>query len=308
MLSIVVPVYNEEKNISILYSELKSVLSKLDINYEIIFIDDGSTDKSFEELIRIKSKDKYVKIIKFRKNFGQTAALDAGFKNSKGDIIITIDSDLQNDPRDIPKLIEKIKSGYDVVSGWRYNRNDSFGKKINSKIANKLRRLLFNETIHDSGCTLKAYTNESIKDIELYGEMHRYITTIIKLKGFKVTEVQVNHRERKYGKTKYNAKRLLHGFLDMIFLKFWADYSTRPLHFFGLIGIFQYIIAIILIIEQLIKLIITKTVPVGPVALGAAILIITGTLSIILGFLGEVLVRIYHKVHNKTTYSIENIL
>ena len=308
MLSIVVPVFNEERNISILYYELKSVLSKLNTNYEIIFVDDGSNDHSFNELNILKSKDKNVKIIKFRRNFGQTAALDAGFKSSKGDIIITMDGDLQNDPRDIPKLIEKIKSGYDVVSGWRYNRNDSFGKKINSKIANKLRRLLFNDAIHDSGCTLKAYSKESIKDLELYGEMHRYITTIIKLKGFKITEVQVNHRKRKYGKTKYSTKRLLHGFLDMIFLKFWADYSTRPLHFFGLVGIFQYIIAFIIIIEQIIKLLMNKSIVIGPLALTATVLIITGTLSIILGFLGEILVRTYYKVHDKTTYNIEKIL
>ena len=308
MLSVIIPVYNEKENITILYNELKSVLSKLNLNYELIFIDDGSRDGSFEVLKEMNLKDKKVRVIKFRRNFGQTAAIDAGFKHSNGDRIITMDGDLQNDPEDIPLLVQKLKSGYDLVSGWRYNRNDSFGKKLSSKIANTIRRFLFDDKTHDAGCTLKAYTKEAVSDLELYGEMHRYITTLIKLKGFKITELKVNHRERKFGRTKYNTKRLLHGFLDMLYLKFWADYSTRPLHFFGLVGLIQYVLSFIIIIEQLVKLYINKVIFIGPMALGAAILIITGTLSIILGFLGEVIIRTYHITRNKPSYNVEKIL
>jgi len=220
-ISVVLPVYNEEKNIEILYHELVLVLDKLDKNYEIIFVDDKSMDKSSKIIEEISKKDNNIKLIRFRKNFGQTAALDAGIKNSLGKIIITMDSDLQNDPRDIPNLIKELSRGYDVVSGWRYNRKDNFSKRVLSRGANILRKLIINDTITDSGCTLKAYRRECFKDLKLYGEMHRFIPALLSLNGFKISEMKVNHRKRKFGKTNYTFKRTLNGFLDMFLLKFW---------------------------------------------------------------------------------------
>jgi len=224
-ISIVIPVYNEEENVEILHSELKEVMNKY--NYEIIFVDDGSSDNTFHNLSQIN--DDNLKIIKLRKNFGQTASLSAGFSNAKGKIIVQMDGDLQNDPKDIPKLIENL-DGYDMISGWRYNRNDPLSKKILSKFANSIRGLFIKERIHDSGCSLKAYKRECFEDIDLYGDMHRYIPALLGWKGFRIGEVKVNHRPRKFGKTKYNITRLTRGFLDLMNILFWRKYSERPLY------------------------------------------------------------------------------
>jgi len=231
-LSIVIPVYNEEKNVKDLYEETKGVLSRLGFSYEIIFINDGSTDNTLEVLSKLKP----VKIISFRKNFGQSCALDAGIKMSKGNIIITMDGDNQNDPNDIPSLIKEIEKGYDVVSGWRCKRKDCFSKIMASFFANFFRKILIKDGIHDSGCTLKAYKKECFNDLDLYGEIHRFIPGILRWQGFKIGEIKVNHRFRKNGKTKYTFTRIIKGFLDLISLWFWRKYSGRPLHFFGGIG------------------------------------------------------------------------
>ena len=204
-------------------------------------------------------KDKKVNIIHFRRNFGQTPALKAGFDASTGDFIVTMDGDLQNDPRDIPKLLDKLNQGYDVVSGWRVNRKDKFTKRIFSRMMNNLRTILIGDYLHDYGCSLKIYRRECVKDLELFGELHRYITAYLYIKGYKIGEVPVNHRPRKFGKTKYNFNRGINGILDLFFLKFWSTYSTRPLHFFGRIGIYQWVLAFIIVIEQLIKGIVIKS-------------------------------------------------
>jgi glycosyltransferase involved in cell wall biosynthesis len=302
-LSVIIPIYNEERNIPILYRELKNVLENLKKKYEIIFINDGSTDMS--EKILNNLKDKHVRVIHFRKNFGQTAALDAGFKNAKGKIIITMDGDLQNDPRDIPRLIKKLEEGYDVVSGWRYKRRDSLSKIIMSKGADLLRKIIFKDNIHDSGCTLKAYRKEAVKNIDLYGEMHRFIPAILSWKGYKITEIKVRHRKRVYEKSKYGIKRALKGFLDMLLIKFWMDFSTRPIHLFGGLGFLCGILGLILgIYLTILKLIYKESIMNRPLLLLSVLLILVGLILLIFGLLADILIKIYYK--NEESYVIKN--
>ena len=245
-ISVVIPAYNEEKNVSPLYEKLKEVLDQLKKDYEIIFIDDGSTDKTFNELKTLHGSDNNVKIIKFRRNFGQTAALDAGFKEAQGSIIIGMDADLQDDPSEIPRMFKKIDEGYDVVGAWRFKRKDSFSKKIFSKFASFLRKVITKEIVHDSGTTFRAYRKECFGDLNLFGEMHRYIPYLLIWKGFKFTEIKVRHHKRKYGQTKYNFKRLLKGFLDLLVVKFWMQYSARPVHLFGSIGVISTLLGFLI--------------------------------------------------------------
>ncbi len=307
--SLVIPVLNEEKNIELLYSEITESLAKLKCHYELIFVDDGSTDNSFEVLKGLYEKDSNVRVIKFRRNFGQTAALSTGFQAASGEVIVTLDADLQNDPGDIEKLLRKIDEGNDVVSGWRFKREDSlFSKKIPSAFSNWLARKLTGLAIHDSGCTLKAYRKEAINNMKIYGEMHRYIPAILNSRGYKISEVKVTHRPRKFGKTKYNFTRLLKGFLDLIYIKFWSGYSTKPLHFFGLLGFFQYIAAMLILAEQAYMMLFSwKTLVVGPLLLLSAILLITGTLFVMFGFLGEIMIRTYYS-GTESPYSVETVL
>ena len=242
-LSIVIPVYNEEENVAQLHQEILSVIRKLNKTFEIIFVNDGSEDKTLEELRGLKP----IKIIDFRKNFKQTAALDAGIKEARGNIIITMDGDLQNDPADIPLLLTKLNEGYDVASGWRWQRKDSFVKKIISRSANLLRRFFINDHINDSGCTLKAYRQECFENFDLYGEMHRFIPALLIWRGFKVVEVKVNHRPRVAGKTKYTLSRIFKGLIDMMAVWFWRKFSTRPLHIFGGAGLIIFTTGFLLI-------------------------------------------------------------
>ena len=303
MISIIVPVYNEEKNVSILYENLMDVIER---EYEIIFVDDGSTDNTFNELQKLHEKNKKVKIIKFRKNFGQSAALKAGFDYSKGDIIITMDADLQNDPHDIPKLLEKIKD-YDCISGWRHDRKDSVFKKIPSKISNWLHRKLTGVDIHDSGCTLKAYKKEAIKNLELYGETHRYIPAMLSWQGYKIGEVKVTHHKRKYGKTKYNYTRLPKGFLDLLFISFWKKYQSRPLHLMGGFGIVSFMAGFIISLYLTIqRLFFGVGLSNRPLLLLGVLLMIIGVQFIVFGFLAEISIRTYFT--NKKTYTIEKVI
>ncbi|MDD5033106.1 MAG: glycosyltransferase family 2 protein [Candidatus Pacebacteria bacterium] len=234
-ISVVIPVYNEEKNVTVLRDEVFKVMESLGKEFEIIFIDDGSADGTFSELKKLAR----IKIIKFRKNFGQTAAMDAGIKNATGDLIIPMDGDMQNDPADIPKMIQKLKDeNLDVVAGWRKNRKDPVFKKFFSFCAAKLRRILIDDGIHDSGCTLKIYKRECFDHVDLVGEMHRFIPGILSIKGFRVGEIEVNHRSRALGRTKYGLSRGIKGVLDMFSVWFWKKYASRPLHLFGTIGLF----------------------------------------------------------------------
>ncbi|MFH1307814.1 MAG: glycosyltransferase family 2 protein [archaeon] len=312
MLSIVVPVYNEQGNVNQLYFEIKEVLSGLVANksiknFEVIFVNDGSRDSTQQVLESLKKTEKAnLKIIQFRKNFGQTPALKAGFKHSKGELIVTMDGDLQNNPRDIPRLIEKLEQGYDVVSGWRHNRKDKFSKRIFSKIINNLRRNMIGDNLHDYGCSLKIYKKECLKDLELFGELHRYITAYLYIKGYKIGEVIVNHRPRKSGTTKYKFGRGINGLLDLFYLKFWASYSHRPLHFFGRIGFYLWLASFLILVEQIIKAYIIQALELGPLLVLASTLGILGLLFIIFGFLSEMISRNYFQ--QQEIYSIKKIL
>src|SRR3989344_73621 len=236
-LSIVIPVYNEEKSLKPLYERIKGVCGVLDKEYEIIFIDDGSRDKSFDILEEIAQGDKNVKLIKFKKNFGQTAALSAGFERAKGEIIIPIDADLQNDPRDIPKLLAKLDEGFDVVSGWRKDRKDDFfSKKFPSQIANSLISFITKIKLHDYGCTLKAYRSEVLRGVNIYGEMHRFLPAYAARQGAAIAEIPVNHFPRKFGKTNYGVSKTFKVILDLLVIKFMLGYSTKPIYFFGGFG------------------------------------------------------------------------
>jgi glycosyltransferase involved in cell wall biosynthesis len=311
VLSTVIPAYNEEGNVKLLYEEIKDISLKLIKNkilsdFEVIFVNDGSRDRTQQVLEFLKPKEKNrIKIIQFRKNFGQTPALKAGFELSKGDLIVTMDADLQNDPRDIPRLIEKLDQGYDVVSGWRFKRRDGFTKKIFSKMMNNLRGMLIGDNLHDYGCSLKIYKRECIQDLELFGELHRYVTAYLYIKGYRIGEIKVNHRPRKSGQTKYKFSRGINGILDLFYLKFWSAYASRPLHFFGRLGIYQWMLAALIAIEQIIKAIIINELTFGPLLALALMLVITGLLFIIFGFLSETISRSHFK--DKTIYSIKKV-
>jgi len=232
--SVVVPVFNEKENVGPLHREIVSILNPLKKKFEIIFVDDNSTDGTYEALKKLAP----IKIIRFRRQFGQSCALDAGIKSSTGDIIITLDGDGQNDPKDIPVLLETLESGYDVVCGWRFKRNDPFAKRFISKGAKLLRRILVRDTINDAGCTFRVYRRECFDDLDLYAEMHRMIPALLKWRGFKITDVKVNHLPRTAGETKYNWSRVFKGFMDMIYIWFWRSYAQRPMHLIGGFGLF----------------------------------------------------------------------
>jgi len=240
--SFIIPVFNEEKNVAPLHKEIIAVAKKLKKPFEIIFVNDGSNDATLKILKTLSP----VKIINFRKNFGQSAALDAGIKHSQGEILITLDGDGQNDPADVPKMLEKLNKGYDVVCGWRYHRQDPFSKRFISDGAKFLRKFLVNDGVHDSGCTLRVYKRECFDHLDLYGEMHRMIPALLRWNGFRITEIKVNHRRRKSGRTKYSWKRTFKGFLDMLDIWFWRKYKGRPLHLFGSAGLFFIFFSVLL--------------------------------------------------------------
>lgn len=305
-LSIISPVYNEEKNLPQIFKELKSALDGLALEYEIICVNDGSFDNSLEILKQVADEDRRVKIISFKHNFGQTAAISAGIKNARGDIIIPIDSDLQNDPKDIPRFLEKIEEGYDVVSGWRKKRKDKLiSRKIPSWIANWLIGAITGVKIHDYGCTLKAYRREVIQGINLYGEMHRFIPAYAKWHGGKIAEIVVNHRPRVAGKTIYGLSRTFKVILDLIVVKFLASYMNRPIHFFGgvgfislFIGFFAGTAAVILKIAGIRSFVAT------PLPVFSALFVIVGVQLMVMGVVAEMLMRTYYESQQKEPYII----
>jgi len=304
--SVIIPVYNEEENIIPLYERLTPVLNEISQDSEVIFIDDGSTDGTLEKIKEVLKRDKRIRCLSLRKNFGQTPAISAGFDHAEGEIIITMDGDLQNDPMDIPRLIKKIDEGYDVVSGWRYNRKDpGVSKKIPSKLSNRLAYRLTGLKLHDYGCTLKAYRKSALKDIQLYGEMHRYIPAVLHWQGFKVAEIKVTHHPRTKGKTKYGTKRLFKGLFDLINFKFWSGYSTRPLHFFGGLGLLSFLIGFIISLYLvLLKYLYDVSLTERPLLLLGALFIILGVQLIMFGFLGEMIIRVYYEKSERKTYAI----
>ena len=309
-LSIIAPVYNEAQNLLPLYQEMVDSCSKLNKSYELIFVDDGSWDESFVVLKNIQKDDSKVKIIKLRKNFGQTAALSAGFDYARGDIIITLDADLQNDPKDFPLLIQKIQEGYDIVSGWRQKRKDRLiTRRLPSFIGNWLISSFTRTKLHDYGCTLKAFRKEVVKGIKLYGEMHRFIPAIARNMGFLATEVRINHRPRLHGKSKYRSTRFIRVILDLLTVKFLSSYSTRPLQIFGLIGLLTGMIGLILGIYLSYQRLILKVGISGrPLLLLAILLMVIGLQFITMGLLAEIMIRAYHESAEKKIYFIQEIV
>lgn len=310
LLSVVIPLLNEEENIPLLYDELVEVLSTLEEEeYEIIYIDDGSTDKSLQILKDIQAKDSHIVVVSFRKNFGQTAAMAAGFDYARGDIIITMDADLQNDPRDIPKLLEQVAAGNDVVTGWRFDRKDPFiNRRLPSIIANKIISKTTGVNIHDYGCTLKAFKKEVVKNIRLYGEMHRFIPAIASGMGIDFTEVKVNHRPRRFGTSKYGISRTIRVILDLITVKFLLSFATRPIQVFGFMGVVSggigFLIALIMTFQRQFM-----GIPLAdrPLLLLAVVLIFIGIQFITLGLIAELQARTYHESQNKPVYHVKEV-
>lgn len=304
-LSIVVPVYNEEGNVVELHKKIVAACEKLYKSYEIIFIDDGSTDKTVEKCKTLSP----LTLIEFRKNFGQTAAFDAGFKESCGRTIITMDGDLQNDPADISKVLAKMDDGYDIVSGWRFDRKDSMSKKFFSRTADKLRKILLKDSIHDSGCSLKAYNGDALRSIDLFGEMHRFIPAILELDGYTVGEVKVSHHPRVHGATKYNWKRSVKGFVDMVSIWFWRKYASRPLHFFGGGGMLLIFIGLIILLWMGIeKLFFDASLSERIWPLMGTFFIMLGVQFFVFGLLADIVMKNYYKVQNRMNYVIKKVV
>lgn len=311
-ISVVIPIFDEEDNIKVLYERTKAVLNELYPKHEIIFVDDGSRDQSFSMLKKIASQDKKVKVIKFERNFGQTAAMMAGIQIAKGTTIVTMDGDLQNDPADIPALIIELQKGYDLVCGWRKDRKDLFWRrKLPSWFANKLISWFSGvHNIHDYGCTIRAYTSKSIKAVKLYGEMHRFIPIIIAWEGRRVTEIVVQHHPRRKGITKYGLERTFKVLLDLFLLKFMSSYTTRPIHFFGIFGILSIGIGGLVGMYTLYMRFIQGLPGINllTLVLLTMFLLLIGGQTVLLGLLAEIGIRTYYETQDKQIYSIEQII
>jgi len=303
-LSVVIPVFNEEGNVDILYKKLTAVMESLDHSYEVIFIDDGSRDRTLAVLSVVARKDDRVKVLSFRRNYGQTAALAAGFDYSRGEVVITMDGDLQNDPEDIPRMLDKMAEGYDLVSGWREERKDRlWTRRIPSTIANRLIARITGVKLHDYGCTLKAYKRGVVKNIRLYGEMHRFIPAITSWLGVKTVEIPVRHHPRQYGKTKYGITRVVRVVLDLINVKFLTSYLTRPMQYFGKLGVYVILAACLAAVAMLALGMSFELVILGTMLLGlVAIQFVT------MGVLAEIIVRTYHESQSKPIYVIKEIV
>lgn len=306
-ISVVIPLYNEEENVRQLTEELKNVLIVYN-TWEVVLVDDGSTDNTFSVCKALHDQDKRIKVVRFRKNYGQSAALSAGFALAKGGLIISMDGDLQNDPADIPAMTELLEQGNDVVVGWRHNRKDPFSKKIFSLTGRLLRRLILNDRIHDAGCTLKVFRKQVVEELELRGEMHRYLAEMAALNGFKVAEMKVNHRPRKHGKTKYNMARLPKGFLDLLIIRYRQKYASRPVHFFGGLGLLSMFIGFIFGIYLVyVKFAFHEDIGQRPLLLLSVLLILAGLQLVVMGILTDVMIRIYYK-DGRNEYKIKEVL
>lgn len=306
--SIVIPLYNEEENVDILHQRTKEAVDQLGLEYEILYVDDGSTDRTLAKLEEIQAKDKRVVVLSLRRNFGQTAAFAAGFDFARGDVVVTMDGDLQNDPKDIPKLLELIKD-HDLVSGWRKKRKDPFfTRRLPSMLANWVIGKVTGVKLHDYGCSLKAYRRDVIKNLKLYGEMHRFIPAVASWYGVRMAEVETTHYPRLKGKSKYGLSRTVKVILDLITVKFLQSFSTKPLQFFGPIGLFSgavgFLISLYLSIE---KIFFGRPIGGRPMLLLGILLIIVGIQLIGMGLLGEMLVRVYHESQRKPIYVIKKV-
>ena len=308
-ISVVVPIYNEEENIRALHDAITAALAGSGLAYELILVDDGSSDGSFPLLKTIAGSDPRVKVIRFRRNFGQTAAMAAGFDAAAGRVVVPMDGDLQNDPADIPLLVAKIDEGYDVVSGWRQDRQDAFiNRKLPSILANGLISLMTGVHLHDYGCTLKAYRREVLEGINLYGEMHRFIPAVASWMGVSVAEMPVNHRPRTRGQSKYGLGRTVRVLLDLFTVKFLGAYGTRPSHLFGGWGlVFGGAGLGVLAYLTWLKLFEDEAIGGRPLLVLGALAFVTGLMLVMVGLLAEMLVRIYHESQGKPTYVVKEM-
>jgi len=310
-LSVVIPIRNEAPSLVELHREFTETLVKWGRSYEIIVVDDGSTDESFEILARLQAADPHLRVIRFRRNFGQTAAFAAGFAHARGRLIVTSDGDLQNDPHDIPSMVGTLEGGFDIVCGWRKDRKDTFvSRRLPSTLANALISSVTGVHLHDYGCSLKVFRAEIVKDMKLYGEMHRFLPAIASEQTSSIAEVVVNHRARKYGQSKYGIGRTVRVVLDLLTVKFLLSYSTRPLQIFGLIGLVMGLAGAVisggLAVQRLRE--VTSLGQHMPLLLLGILLIFTGFQLVTLGLLAELQVRTYHESQNKAIYVIRDVL
>jgi glycosyltransferase involved in cell wall biosynthesis len=309
-LTIVIPLYNEVENVDPLHAELSAALDGIGRSYEVIVVDDGSRDGSFECLKAVHAADPRWRIIRFRRNFGQTAGFAAGFSAARGAVVITSDADLQNDPRDIPRLLAKMDEGFDIVSGWRVHRKEPFfSRRLPSLLANRMISGATGVVLHDYGCSLKAYRSEVVKTLRLYGELHRFIPAVASWMGVTVAEVPVNDRARRFGQSKYGITRTFNVLLDLITVRFMLGYSTRPLHIFGGLGLISGGLGLLAgLYLTIVKLVLGQNIGNRPLLLLAALLIILGVQMISMGLVAEMVMRTYHEAQNKPIYVIRETL
>lgn len=308
--SIVIPIYNESENLPYLFEQLQAALNQLDRSGEVVLVDDGSRDDSFAILKTLPEKDGRFRVITLRRNFGQTAAFSAGFDYARGDVIITMDGDLQNDPLDIPKLLSKVDEGYDIVSGWRIDRQDKFlTRRLPSQMANRLISKTTHVELHDYGCSLKAYRREVLENTKLYGEMHRFIPALASQYGVRVAEVPVNHRARQFGTSKYGLSRTIRVLLDLVTVNFLLDYATRPMQIFGLMGLVSFAAGSgIGLYLSILRLFFSEGLRDRPLLLLAVLLVVIGVQLLIMGLLGELIIRTYHETQEKPIYAIREVV
>ena len=308
LISIIIPVFNESESIGYLLDEVLNVMYSNKLNFEIVVVNDGSQDTTSNVLDELTIKIKELSVISLRTNYGQTAAMAAGFDNSNGEVVITLDGDLQNDPTDIPKLISHINEGYDLICGWRYDRKDKLiNRRIPSKIANKLIANVTGLKLHDYGCSLKAFKKEILDDIKLYGELHRFLPVLAKIEGAKIKEIKVNHRSRQYGFSKYGIDRTFRVLMDLLTVWFMTKFLTRPMYGFGFVGIISILVSLGMTSYLFIIKILGEDIGNRPMLMFALILGIAGVQLFSFGLLSELLIRTYHESQNRPIYRIRKI-
>ncbi len=310
MISIVVPVFNEEDSLPELERALFDAAAGFGLPFEIIAVNDGSSDRSAEVLKEIAARHPEFKVVNFRRNFGQTAAMMAGINYASGDVIVSIDSDLQNDPADIPRLLKKLDEGYDVVSGWRQDRKDAaITRNFVSRVANRLISWISGVSLHDYGCTLKAYRRDVIEGVKLYGEMHRFIPIYAKAEGARIAEIAVNHRPRRFGSSKYGLERTLKVILDLLVISFLDRYFSKPIYVFGGFGAASMIAAIGCLFWMLyLKIVEGISMILTPLPMLSAMLFLIGIMGILMGLLAEILVRVYFESQSRPAYNVQSVL